>query len=174
MHAQFTMTLYDAYTKDDTFWDWLDFGDYTEELKNAIIAAWDIYEIAGETINEQKKYMSNTFNQYKDYYKQLIDINMNELYEIMDIKSHSKLQDTGDVKQIHVELPNKQINANDIYAYPNDGTKTDNNLTTETESHDPLTTLRIKKELRMQVKNYYNEFALRFAHDFIHFFGGIL
>ena len=154
MEARFTMTLYDARNSDPTFWDWLDWGTRTEDFKTMLISMWDLNEISGETIPEQKKFMLDTFNEYKTYYTERL-----ENYE----KSIDWTEgDTITSSEIHVELPNKKIDPDDIFAYANDGVKS--------STKDPSRLLSLRRTYLAQIKDYYREFTLRFAACFIHMF----
>lgn len=54
---------------DDIVWDT---GEHTEKLKDMIYAKFFNYEISGETLPEQKLFMTAKFNEYKDYYAELL------------------------------------------------------------------------------------------------------
>lgn len=170
MHARYTMTLYDARHSVENFFSFIDFVDsnHTNELINAIQSMWDIYEIAGETISEQRKYMQDTFNEYKGYYAEKITEYDKKLEwtdeDYYKIYSHAESGNTN----LHSDLPNKQINPTDYYAYPTDTDKAD--ATSDSTNTDKSRLISLRKQYMSQIKDYYREFALRFAHDFLHMF----
>lgn len=168
MNARFTMTMYDARQADPTFWDWLDWSSRTEDFKAMLISMWDVYEISGETINEQKKFMLDTFNEYKDLYEERLTNYEKNIDWLPEDGVLSSSRTHGDTSEVHVELPNKQIDPNDIFSYPNDGVKTTPDVTTDDKSISEQ--LAIRRSYLNQIKNYYREFALRFATCFIHMF----
>lgn len=170
MDARYTMTLYDARKHDSNLLDFIDFIDEThsEELKNAIISMWDIYEIAGETLGEQKKYMTDTFMEYKSYYAEKIS-EYDKKLEWNNQEFYTTYTDTTEgSKHIHSDLPNKQIDPDDYFSYPSDSNKEDSqgNVT----SKDKSRLLSLRRQYLSQIKDYYREFALRFASDFLHMF----
>jgi len=168
MEARYTQTLYDLRKTDPNFFDFIDFidSDHSAELVSAIKAMWDIYEIAGETPGEQHKFMLDTFNEFKPYYVEKIT----EYDKKLDwINFHiSTIGVEGTDTNLHSELPNKQISADDYFAYPTDTNKDNTNSTTT--ATDPSKLMSLRRQYLSQIKDYYREFALRFSQDFIHMF----
>lgn len=168
MFARFTMTLYDARHEDSTLFSFIDFidADHTQELISSILAMWDIYEIAGETVGQQKKFMHDTYDEYKNYYATKIQEYEKKLEwtDMATVTSHTESDATG----LHSELPNKQIDPDDYYAYPTDTDKRDDN--SDSTVTDPSKLLSLRRQYLSQIKDYYREFALRFANDFLHLF----
>lgn len=168
MNAKFTITLYDTLKQVPNFFDFIDFIDeeHTNQLINSIRSMWDIYEIAGESISEQLKYMTDTYNEYKSYYAEKI----NEYDKKLEWTEydHVTTEGTSGSKSIHSDLPNKQIDPDDYFAYPTDTDKGDSESSTTTTDKSKLIYLR--KQYINQIKDYYREFALRFANDFIHMY----
>ena len=123
---------------------------------------WDAYEISGETIGEFKMFLLDTFNLHKDYYEEMLDNYEKEF----DYTTGVTRTSTNNAQDIHVDLPNKKIDADDIYLYPNDGNKG----TSTTTTTDNALMLRMKREYLRQIRNLYNEFAMKFTDCFIHIF----
>lgn len=75
LNAQYTMCFVDAYALDPTLFDDMEMS--TDERKNALVkmlkSKYNIYEIAGETLQEFKLFLTNKFNQWVFYYEQLLD-----------------------------------------------------------------------------------------------------
>ena len=138
----------------------------TSKLLLALKSVWNPYEICGETIGEFKMFMLDTFNAHKDYYEEMITAYEKEFdYANATIRTVSN---EGLEKDIHVDLPNKKIDEEDIYAYPNDGNKRDVESTNTVE--DGSLFLRAKHEYLRQIRNLYVEFAYKFKDCFIHVF----
>lgn len=171
MNARYTMTLYDVITIEPTFLENIMFfmdGEHTDKLITEVRAMWDVYEIAGETIGEQRKYMEDTFKEYKEYYAEKIaeydkklDWADKTFYEV-----YTKSESNG--TSIHSDLPNKQIDPDDYFAYPSNTDKS--GADSEDTTTDKSKLLSIRRQYLSQIKDYYREFALRFAEDFIHMY----
>lgn len=61
---------------DDIVWDTT---EHTDKLKEMIYAKFFNYEISGETIPEQKLFMKAKFDEYKDYYSELLSAYEHEI-----------------------------------------------------------------------------------------------
>lgn len=123
---------------------------YIELYFKVIYERWHEYEIAGETIYEQADFIKSTFYEEYTAHFQLIKKyyveNLANEPTLMDMLTRSMVStgsnsDTNvhsgsftntrdsEVKDMHVDLPNKQIDADDIYAYPSEADKTDEDTT---------------------------------------------
>lgn len=171
MNARYTMTLYDVITIEPTFLENIMFfidGEHTDKLIAEVRAMWDVYEIAGESIGEQHKFMQDTFNEFKSYYAEKIAEYDKKLdwanKDFYSVYTYNK----GDTTNIHSDLPNKQIDPDDYFAYPSDTDKGEN--ITDGNVVDKSKLLSLRRQYLSQIKDYYREFALRFAGDFIHMY----
>lgn len=141
----------------------------TTGIQNAIRQKWNLYEIAGETIGEMKLMLKDTFDYWKPYYEEMLTAYEKQFDYATDGITRV-VEDEGEVKGIHVELPNKQIDATDIYKYPNDGDKDEHSNTVTTT--DSTRFLEMKQKYMRQIRNLYNEYADKLDECFIHVFGG--
>jgi len=163
---------YKHFTQDELNVAWLNSSlvmsteERTQKLLLSIASMWNPYEISGETIGEFKMFMLDTFNEHKQYYEEMLTAYEKE-FDYKDATKR-KVTNKGTDKSVHVELPNKKIDEDDIYAYPNDGDKRTLDSTNEVE--DGALFLRAKREYLRQVRNLYNEFAYKFKDCFIHVF----
>ena len=75
LNAIYTLCYKDALEVDPTLLDGIiwDTTEHTKKLKEMLYAKYFNYEISGETIGEQKIFMTQKFNQYKDYYSEMLD-----------------------------------------------------------------------------------------------------
>ena len=159
-------------------------------LKDAIRAMWGVWEIGGETIGEFQEFMLETLNEHRHYYEQMLDGYDREYDYETGISDTTTSTTTGESdstgtsatndKGIHVDLPNKQIDANDIYRYPDSGDSNETSTNT-TDSTTSKTTgeitrtynaryLDLKRAYLNQVKDLYREYAERFSDCFVHLF----
>ena len=74
LNAVYTMSYRDVLIEqphllDNIVWDTI---EHTDKLKEMLYAKYAIYEISGETIQEQQLFMETKFNQYKDYYAEML------------------------------------------------------------------------------------------------------
>lgn len=159
-------------------------------LKDAIRAMWGVWEIGGETIGEFEEFMLETLNEHKHYYEQMLDGYDREYdYEtgLSDVTTSTTTGETDSTgnsatteKGIHVDLPNKQIDADDIYKYPDSGDSTDTNINTTDNVTSKSTGeiirtynaryLDLKRAYLNQVRDLYREYAERFSECFVHLF----
>ena len=159
-------------------------------LKDAIRAMWGVWEIGGETIGEFEEFMLETLNEHRHYYEQMLDGYDREydyetgLSDVTTSTTTGESDTTGtsatNDKGIHVDLPNKQIDANDIYKYPDSGdsnetsTNTIDSTTSKTTGEITRTYnaryLDLKRAYLNQVKDLYREYAERFSECFVHLF----
>lgn len=142
----------------------------TTNIQNALKNKWNFYEISGETIGEMKQMILDTFNYWKQYYEDMLNAYDREFDYTTGITR--TVRDAGSEQGIHVELPNKQISATDIYAYPDDANKVEHDNTVTTT--DNTRYLEMRQKYMRQIRNLYNEFADKFYDCFIHVFGGSL
>ena len=138
----------------------------TDFLINALKAMWDVYEISGENIGEFKLFLLDTFNLHKKYYEEMLD-NYEKQFDFTTGLTR-RSGNTSVQKTINVELPNKSVDASDIYKYPDNADK--NDFTNDSWSYDPAAFTKLKTQYMRQIRNLYNEFAMKFTDCFIHIF----
>lgn len=134
----------------------------TTALRKALEAMWGVYEISGETVGEMRTFLLNTLNEHIDYYEDMID-NYDKEY---DYTTGMTRENETVNKNLSVELPNKKISEEDIYAYPDSADKSE----TTVKSTDNSLFLALKQRYLRQIRNLYNEFARRFFDCFIHIY----
>lgn len=124
-----------------------DMDTYMKDMYwNTIFNKWHEYETAGETIYEQADFIKTTYREHKMYHLERLALYSKKLAEepsfndmlerVTSVEGSTSKQDTkigsgsnsgtSQNKSIHVDLPNKQIDSSDIYKYPSDGDKIDN------------------------------------------------
>ena len=164
-YSKYTMTFYEFC---DMYDDWLTqtLVMSTPSRSSALISAlkhrWNIYEISGETIDEFKLFLKDTFEYEKKYYEDLIT----EYDKEFDYRLGTTKTVTSNGKSIGVELPNKIISPDDIFDYPSDAAKDENVVSTD----DKSIFLTMKQRYIRQLRNCYNEFAEKFSDCFIHIY----
>lgn len=95
--AIYTMSYKDALDNaptllDDIVWDTM---EHTEKLKEMIYAKFFNYEISGETLPEQKVFMTAKFNEYKDYYAEMLNAYEREISWLDGIISSETSSETS-------------------------------------------------------------------------------
>lgn len=168
-YSTYTCT-FDEFVKDNKEWFEANISLSTPErskkLQDALLARWRIYEICGETYGEFKYFMIDTLNVHKKYYEEMIDNYDKEFdYSVATIR---KTKSKGNQKNVNVDLPNKKIDAIDIYSYPSSGDKTDSENEISYEHPDIFLTL--KKQYMNQIRDLYREYAEKFSDCFIHIY----
>lgn len=140
----------------------LDTEEHTASFQTMLHSVWDIYEISGETIGEQKLFMVSVLNQYKDYYIEKLNTYEKEYDFTEDLKDVSSTH----TKTLHVDLPNKQIDPDDYYTYPDMGDKADGDMDSQSSGRF----IELKNAYYKQIKNIFEEFAKRFRACFLHIY----
>lgn len=153
-------------------------SERTSSLTNMLRYVYGLYEIAGETEGEEKEFLLEDFNEFKDYYEELLD-NYTKKFNFETGISNSSTSnynhesnDNASNTNMHVELPNKKI-SNNIFDYPDNADKETNdkkitsedNKVTTSVSNDKYITL--KNEYIKQIRNVYKEMCDRFKDCFI-------
>lgn len=92
-YAVNTMTLHDVINQYPNFLDFISLKttEQTTKFKEIFSARWDIYELGGETVALSKRFLTNKFNCYKDYYQELIDDYENKINYLNGIVSSETL-----------------------------------------------------------------------------------
>lgn len=103
-----------------------------------------------------RDYMVEVINEYQNYYEEMLKAYTKE-YDYAEgvIK-------TIENKSIYVDLPNKVVNATDIYKYPSSGDKGSSTIT----SKDRF--IALKLQYMSQIRDLYREFAYKFKDLFYH------
>ena len=161
MYAEYTMTFNDFVEENK---DWFEktmimsTQERTASLQLALLSRWRMYEVSGETVQQCKVMFEDVLNEFKPYYEDMIT-NYDKEFDYASAVSHKTTNET-----IHVELPNKKIDPNDIYSYPTSGDKA------TIEYEDKSRFLMLKAQYLNQIQDLYREFANRFRDCFIHLF----
>ena len=184
-YAKYTMQLRDVLKLYPTILDNLHFD--TEEDTNKFISMfkskWAIYEIGGETIDEFQTFIENVFNEYKDYYEEMLRAYKTEINMLDGIKTNITFVDT---KNEETELHTEGDSENKQYGLPNKTTSTDYMTskdrvnTSGNEQYSGTTTrnntinrsggvnvIELKREYMNLIRNLYSEFADKFQKCFI-------
>ena len=184
-----SMTLHEALEIDEHLLDFISLQteEQTTKFKNMFIARYDIYEIGGETIPLTKRFLTNKFNIYKDYYQELINDYENKINYLNGIVDSEVVMyvdsSNGDVNKSYnsnsntdyIDLPNKTVS-------PNYVSKKDNTAQTSQDAqhyedsksgnksisrNGGVNILEQKKEYQKYLRNVYLEFAERFKDCFV-------
>lgn len=73
----------------------MDTTEHTSKLRDMLAAKWSIYEISGETIPEFKLFLECKFNQYKDYYVEMLGAYETEINWINGLITSTNLSEAG-------------------------------------------------------------------------------
>lgn len=116
-YARYTMQLCDALREDPTLLDGFKFNDPTLDapFKAVFTAYFYSYEIAGETIDEFKDFITNKFNVNKGYYEELmkaystkinmLDGRVEEINREFDQNQTNSGSDSNTQSDMHYDLP---------------------------------------------------------------------
>lgn len=155
--------LFDAFTGDDE--------DIKAAMYDVFNGLYDIKEISGETIAEQKIFLESVFKTHYRYYKEILTNYMKEWDYRTGGKKITEFSRKGsnDSSSISVDLPNKKIDEDNIYKYPNAGDKGES--TSESSGNTTVTDtsafISLKREYLEQIRNVFEEFAYRFDDCFL-------
>lgn len=189
MNEIFRDTLEEALVKDPTLLDNLQMSTTTQTtmFKDIFKARWNIYECAGFSIEEFKKFIENKFKSWLPYYQELIDDYENRItYQdgIVNSEIHSETYsadgsvdktDTASRNNVYTELPNKVTNKE----YPSNKDDTNENLVSQQsyeDSHSKGVTITrtgdvniLEQKIKYQkyLRNIYLEFANKFDVCFV-------
>lgn len=160
-----------------------------DDLYDMFMNRFRYYEINDESEDVFVQCVTDTFNEYVDYYQELYD-NYSKQYDFAtqnkrvtirdDSSSTSKSEEssaTGNSSSTHYDLPNKTVSSPD--GYVDDVTKdadtrtgavvgsssNDYDSTVTTEFHNEFLTL--KRQYLAQIRNVNHEFAEKFVDCFI-------
>lgn len=125
-YAVNTITLHDALEIDATLLDFMTLSTpaQTTKFKNMFIARYDIYELGGETIPLSKRFLKNKFDEYKDYYQELIDDYENKITYLNGIVSTEQLS--------YSDSGNGSVNKSGSKSLTDDTTKSGTNTINDT------------------------------------------
>lgn len=117
LYSATSITLHDALLEDNTILNdfVLSTVDRTNKFKNMFIACYDTKSLCSEVIETFKLYIKNKFNEYKDYYEDLLDIYERQLdYDkgIVIQRTHNDNGGSGGSSSSgsetsNIELPNR-------------------------------------------------------------------
>lgn len=176
--------------------DTISFGtsEQTKSLIDMIKSVWNIYEISGETEDEFKVFFSDTFNEFKDYYLDIITNYEKSFDYTIANKKIRTLTETENTKEngnntrkvtddglnTKYDLPNKpttteypttkisdtnENNDNSAYSSAKDKGKDTTDTTIYNNEY-----IKLKNEYLKQIKSYYHEFAMKFSDCFVHIY----
>ena len=103
-----------------------------------------------------KEYMEQVINEYQSYYNEMLTAYTKE-YDYTE-----GLIKTIDNESVYVDLPNKVVNATDIYKYPSSGDKGKSTITNKDRF------IALKLQYMSQIRDLYREFAYKFKDLFYH------
>ena len=196
LYAKYTETFNEFLKNNPTYLnDTISFGTTAQStsLIEMITNVWNIYEISGETEDEFKIFFENTFNEFKDYYLDIIN-NYEKAFDYSTANKKVRIlgetegtKDNGTTARtttdsafnIKYDLPNKPTteypsnkitdtdNATDNSQYSSTKDKTKSTTDTTTYSMEYI---KLKNEYLKQIKSYYYEFAMKFKDCFIHIY----
>ena len=193
-------------------------SDVATMYRNAVFNRWHEYETAGETIHEQADYLMSTYREHSHYHIEQLKLYLSKMADgptLVEMLTRTVTSDSetsgseskttseerategtnsreGSNESIHVDLPNKQIDANDIYKYPSDGDKgsdtventynesttndiTDSKTTSGTSDNtttyeDPAKFFDLYQKALRACRNIFMEQADDYSECFIHIF----
>ena len=149
-------------------------GEEVELLEKVFNGIWDFNEISGETINQEILFLTNVYNQHFSYYREMLDNYKKEYdYATGNVKTTTfSRSGESDTQGISVDLPNKKVDPDDIYSYPDSGDKSHGSSSSEgtTTVVDSGAILQLKREYMEQIRNVYQEFSNMFSDCFLHIF----
>lgn len=139
-------------------------GIDANKLNDSFISIWAEYDIVIKYIEDQQlgfcrtfqRYMIEVINEYKNYYDEMITAYTKQ-YDYTE-----GLIKTVENESIYVDLPNKVVNANDIYKYPSSGDKGKSTITNKDRF------IALKLQYMSQIRDLYREFAYKFKDLFYH------
>ena len=189
MNEIFRDTLEEALVKDPTLLDNLQMSTTTQTttFKDIFKARWNIYECAGFSIEEFKKFIENKFKSWLPYYQELIDDYENRityLDGVVNSEIHSETYtadgsvdktDNASRNNVYTELPNKVTSKE----YPSNKDDTSESLVSQQsyeDSHNKGVTITSKGDVNIleqkikyqkYLRNVYLEFANKFDVCFV-------
>lgn len=156
-----TLTLTKAYEIDAELFGFVNLNSNSleEAFIKIFVGMYGEYEIAGETIGQQYKYMEHTFMEYQDYYMELLSKYGEEYPTLEELGTI-----TQDSTNLHSDLPNKKLPDTDYFSYPTSSDKG------HSSTSSPADILRNRSLYLRQVRSILHEFCSRFNDCFIHIF----
>lgn len=153
LYANYTETLHDVLIEHPELLNIFDLGsnERNTTFKAMFVSMWDIYEIGSETYDMFKINLTNTFNQYKKYYSDMLDA-----YESQNITLNDLITSVGQTD--FIELPNSQTNS-----------QYTTNITKVTQT-DKSQLINKRNNLLKSIRNIYEEFAYQFKECFCQIF----
>lgn len=154
--------------------------DYADEMISVLKGRFNSYEISGETEDLFKQFFTDTFNQWKTYYIEILNSYYDE-WKVKDGITRNVISrndvngstDTDDTNTFY-DLPHKVTT--EAENFPDNTTKNKGKTTnSNTNEYSSTTTdnsnyLTQKARYINMIRNIYNEFASRFEDCFIHLF----
>lgn len=159
LNALYTLCYKDALEIDPTLIDGINWDtvEHTNKLKEMIYAKYFNYEISGETIGEQKIFMEQKFNQYKDYYAEMLAAYETSIAWLDgEITSHSEESEfaesgsettTDDTELTHGHTETNSGNDVNTIQHGHVQTEGGNDTTTQTKGITETTTTEREEEV---------------------------
>ena len=176
MWTDTSITLIDALKQEPTLLDEMSLSTPLRTIKFKMMfkSVYGTKSIAGETIELFKIYITNTFNRYKDYYEEKLDVYEKELDYDDGIVIHRKHSDDGSSTGAiissgsteNIDLPNKTTTGE----YITDKTNTSNGSnTSDTYNKDieenitgGVNVVEQRDKMLDYIRSIYEEFVDRF------------
>lgn len=175
-----SITLLDALKIEPTLLDDFDFGNANrnEKFNKIFKAMYNTKSLAGETIELFKIYIDDTFNEFVDYYNELLDIYETQLNYSDGIKATRIHRDTGDSQDTAnfsnenkvIDLPNSTTEGE----YITEKTKNTNNSGLHNEYSKTISesitggvnVIDQREKMLKYIRSLYIEFAEKFKDCF--------
>lgn len=165
-------------------------SDMASDMIDMLASVYRYYECGTEDKDEMLQFMKDTFDEYKDYYYELIT-NYKKAYDYalnnkrvitksdkLNIEGNTQISNEQDASNTRYDLPNKVVPSSNWRSTPSDITDTkDSSLnnkdyTNETTRDSTTTTefnnefIDLKNKYINQIRNLYREFAMKFKDCF--------
>lgn len=165
-------------------------SDMASDMVNMLASVYRYYECGTDDYDEMLQFMKDTFDEYKDYYYELItnykkeyDYALNNKRVItksdkLNMEGNTQVSNEQDGSNIRYDLPNKVVAESNWRSTPSDITDSkdssvnNKDYTNETTRDSTTTTdfnnefIDLKNKYINQIRNLYREFAMKFKDCF--------
>lgn len=184
-YAYVSMTLNDALKIDENFLEDLTLSttEQTNKLIEMFKSKWDIYEIAGETLEFSKRLIKDKWYTIKDYYQELINDYENKINYLKGYVSTTTITKDDEetykfgrkVESSNIDLPNKTtsgtyVSSKNIVENSNSDVVNRDNVETITKDGD-VNILEQKMKYQKYLRNVYLECVEQFKDCFAQIYG---
>ena len=177
LNAIYTMSLKDCLEIDPTCLDGIawDDSDRTQALKDMVVAKFYNWEISGETIPEFKLFIKYKFEQYKDYYEEMLDAYETQINFLDGDKRTTEYEDDSvltpraQYESVNYDLPRSDTSINRPTSKSTNGgvSGTDTTHAEGARTTKGGNVIELKKNYLNMIRNLYEEFASKFKPCFI-------